>query len=1708
MSKNKHVTKMFLLLFAVLFAAALFNNNSVFAATLNSGIITDANDIRWEYELIDNPDDAEHPQTLSIRFYDKPANLNKVTVPSLANLISLVPNVSADLDTYFLKDADATKQDAAYTDVTRRTPTTETTILDMQNTAKIQILGVKPIINPEVETELIFGEQMVLGDQLYKSVTWTRCDMNYSSSSRTYRCGTGSYNDVNLILYRDSIDNWYSMTDAEWEAYEPTTADVGRPNCYLANDGIPYSQYVSNRCYITIRSENGGSDSSTNQYTTAKRRLGRAFSGYKLKLTNFTGANFNYVGWETFKDSTLHDTTVTIDSDTFLGSDIFRNTNVTKAIIKSNTIGSGVFRDCANLTTIEFDDSVTRVTESAFAKTGITSLDFGTTHIKTVSPYAFAETTSLTSIDFTGIENIEYRAFAKTSVRELYLPKSIKFLGAWLFDGVTTLKKVTIAYDTLTKGTILAFNTNLASSWGWGGQPLETIEELNVIAPYAANDELSPDHISYADYFLRNSPSAERYEQQRVSTVCNATYIGAGTAFNDCFNGQNNDWDQENSLGNLLDFELRYANLDAKKNIIAPRYFSDLKALKKITIGEGYEYIGNQAFFTVEKDESNTTWADKINYCGDDGCNGNSARIDEINLPESLRGVGTLAFQSIWNPNMKMTIPQNIEFIGMAAFRRVFFLDQDVDFPNLVALGDFAFDSTLVHNIVLHDKLQYMGVMVFAECPNINNVTFDLDIFSPDIYISWAKLGRNAHFSGNKFQFRDQFSKSAQSSYYRDKLANWGFRVSMQRPFNDGNQSNVQLGTITFTEKAVNEMPNSFGMRYSDGNHNNDEYNDFFSYVDADKVDMSKAGFKVLSPRIFDHAMIGEVLLPEHLEVIPGSAFQSSIIEEELVIPDSVRIIGDKAFAFGEFGWARYVDKMNGGDWDPHRSCSYQCEYQYTEIPYGWGSTKITKLPASLEYVGNEAFYGDYNLTADLESPNLKRVYIRAFMGTRLRNVYLPESTQLLREATFAAIPTLNDITIDFDLGALPPSSEPNWSDFTWPESLTNYAGANIYHYLADNNFESASRYYSDWRSGTSSITFYTLFNQALEGGQDKTHNKFGKLTFTDNAETPVYMTGTGYFSNLEYEEVDMGAAGWAYLTGYSGEDPVNNGWSWRYAFSDAKIGKLTLPQNLKTITGGSFINAEVDQPFAIPETTTVIGSTAFQWFKGSITNMLPESTTKVLGAAFYGSDVTDELLIPGTVDTIGQAAFNAGDADVHYDLVTLEPDLDFNKAQGQLVHQFMWGSDVTKMIIKSSELPAMVTQDAGHYQEFWHMPMQEVVITNLPTISFGAFEGCTKLEKVDMSQDANLRLIRGEAFLDAEKLHIIKFARAIKDEIVTIGQNAFKGTAFVSMGDDTTEFDLTAAKFDGATGLAFAGMPKLRTLSVPASFSNATIPYATFSDDTALEEATIDWRITRIEDSAFSNDNKLKRIFIWGDTTVFDTNLPGYDAGDFGQGADGDDDEEEESPYGPTIPEGTDIYAYSTFSAEPYAAADARANFEGDFYPLDEVLYLTSNKTYVKLNDNEDDFDKSGLIVYGLRRDGLVLESDSWAEYDGNVYSRNDKDLEFKKMAQTVADNPEFGTVWDTPVPINLLDFSNENYADIDYELVRDGTAEDVRLVNLIYTDKYTEGKPDTDVLPYTGGIIPDGPVTLAENITACFFILAGACGALLFVRKFAHRR
>ena len=69
--------------------------------------------------------------------------------------------------------------------------------------------------------------------------------------------------------------------------------------------------------------------------------------------------------------------------------------------------------------------------------------------------------------------------------------------------------------------------------------------------------------------------------------------------------------------------------------------------------------------------------------------------------------------------------------------------------------------------------------------------------------------------------------------------------------------------------------------------------------------------------------------------------------------------------------------------------------------------------------------------------------------------------------------------------------------------------------------------------------------------------------------------------------------------------------------------------------------------------------------------------------------------------------------------------------------------------------------------------------------------------------------------------------------------------------------------------------------------------------------------------------------------------------------------------------------------------------------------------------------------------------------------------------MADTIAENPDFGTVYDTPVPLAELDFGNENFAEIDFAIVPAQDDPAVRIVNIVYTDGYTRGKPDTDIDP-----------------------------------------
>ncbi len=1573
-------------------------------------LYTDSDGVRWEWIRTQDSFEQVEPVKVSLSFYDKPENATTVVVPSFEE-IAAAANVSTEtVHTYYLKNTDASFQDEMLpTEYVRRDFGEPVTKLDLSKVAKIQIQGIRPILDPDVEAEIVFGPETVISDVMGKKISAIICGtMSYSSWNKKYNC-------YDSYSKEYAIPGYNKMTREEQNSYAPTYDMVG---CIDYRNVTQATYDPAQRYCSSVR--------------TISSYVG-VFADYKLKLTNFDAANFNYVGWETFADSDISGETVTINGDTLKGGNIFARSNIKYAIINTETVGAGVFRGCQNLEEITFGEGVTRIADDMFAGTNLTSFDFSTTGIKTIGPRAF-EGANLTDINLDGVNRIEYMAFKDNDIRELTLPKSINYLQSQIFKGNGNMKKLTVAYDTLTSGTTLPMFVVLDNYYGASttqGEPSGSIEELHVIAPYAEGEEVSDTHVLYADYLWRYNAYDQRYMPECPdNTSCN----GNSAAGNDYVHAQYGAWnssyydsymsedEKKYYLGSGSDFEKRYAHVDTYKNVIAPIYFANLMNLHKITIDEGYEFIGASAFHD---------WSGSFDNMGAGTVlfEGNPNSGHELNLPESLRGIGNGAFVHKYQDQISFTIPRNIEFIGINAFFNTYFYDGDVDFPNLLALGDHAFEKTRVRNIHLYDKLQYMGAQVFSDCAFINDITFDLDVFSPDIYIAWALPQRHGpQWYDGQFHLTTEFGPRYPGSLSVYEAERYGVRVNKDQM---NNYWPMKFGTITFTEKNVSPLPGGYNNCYygrnssgyvvynindvgpgaegcPGGSYGTGIYNTFFGHINADKVDISKTAWKVLSPRMFVQTAIDEVLLPENLEVIPGDTFSDAYIKEELVIPDTVKVIGDAAFDYG-------YTYSNAKNWS---TGEIDTEYLNNHTIH------ITKLPASLEYVGNDAFWADYGLEADLNSQNLRHIGYKAFWGTRLEDVYLPPTVKSLHAAAFANISTLHDITIDFDLGALPPNYDEGFNPNDFPESAREFAGANLYNLITMSCSATGMANSSDYPV----TTFYSLFNQKIVEdehndpnnpnritafGQKLSETHYGTVRFTKNAVTDIYMTGTGYFSGLQFDELDLGETGW--------KSTVKNV---PWGFEDTKIGKLTLPNSLESFTMGAFQNAKIDEPFEVPDTLQEIGMVAFQEASGKILGGFAEGLTFIGDAAFYAADMFDDLVIPETVESVGSSAFNAGYRDnIYYDTIRIEPYLDYNITKGQKVHQMFYNvAGIDQLYIDSEMLPVLATGlDGDQLQEFYAMPVREVYISSLPAITNNAFDECDQLEKVDFIGNSNLYYIGHHAFNNNTSLRNVIFGDNLHNNQINVGEYAFNNTAIKIMTDKYSNFDLTAANFTTDSTHAFSNMPVLKKVSIPSNFNENVINDYTFADDPELEEVTLAYQISELRNGAFMNDSKLGKLFVWGDTVIEETD-------EFLEENSSEDTENEEGVLVNnklTIPSGTNIFAYSDGPTEEYAMSGKRSAYAGKFYPLDEVLYITSNRRYVVLNDEKSDFDKTGLQLYALRRDGVILQSNEWLVYTkayprsaapGIVFEESDrvKDVDLDALAEELGPEALNGLVLD----------------------------------------------------------------------------------------------
>ena len=270
--------------------ATIFGSSSTYAeAVITRGLFTDSSDVRWEWQkTIDEENEAE-PEQVSIMFYDKPAAATTIVVPSLSDVITAA-SASESLDTYYVRSADEESQAANYTEAeqAKRTSTADVTVLDMTNTSKVQIMGVRPIINPETEVELIFGENMVIGDGEgeLKAIISLDAIANVCThfSTRTYEGSSSVYyycDEVTEQRFTDLANSPYEVTDWDTRAslrkFYLSSGDLGCRSELTWQESIYSGNFQEGACYIA--------DRGIKTITRESIDTG-AFAGYKLKLTN------------------------------------------------------------------------------------------------------------------------------------------------------------------------------------------------------------------------------------------------------------------------------------------------------------------------------------------------------------------------------------------------------------------------------------------------------------------------------------------------------------------------------------------------------------------------------------------------------------------------------------------------------------------------------------------------------------------------------------------------------------------------------------------------------------------------------------------------------------------------------------------------------------------------------------------------------------------------------------------------------------------------------------------------------------------------------------------------------------------------------------------------------------------------------------------------------------------------------------------------------------------------------------------------------------------------------------------------------------------------------------------------------------------------------------------------------------------------------
>ena len=498
-------------------------------------------------------------------------------------------------------------------------------------------------------------------------------------------------------------------------------------------------------------------------------------------------------------------------------------------------------------------------------------------------------------------------------------------------------------------------------------------------------------------------------------------------------------------------------------------------------------------------------------------------KVETIKIPETVKKIGDRAFANCTSWTGEVYLPPKLESIGISAFSGCCKqIGKIILLGNLRMISDSAFSNTGIEEVEVQDGIESIGENAFANCKKLGRVT---------IADSVMTIGRSA------FEYCSSLKEiTLPISAKYDTYVNGGSTTSAT--FVD-----VQAEKIVFT-KGTGEV--------------------FVPETDKDWYHSN------ISLPWYSKDSLKEVEFEEGIEKIYAEALSGCWKVETIKIPETVKKIGDRAFA----NCISWTGKMY--------------------------------LPPKLESIGASAFSGCGKQTGKVNLlGNLKTVSESAFANTGIEEVTVQDGIESIGEDAFASCKKLKRVIIADSV-------------MTIGRSAFEYCSS-----LKEITLPISAKYDTYVNGGsTTSATFVDVQAEKIvftKGTGEVFVPETDKDWYHSNISLPWYSKDS--LKEVEFEEgiekiyAEALSGCWKVETIKIPETVKKIG-DRAFANCTSWAGELYLPKGLKSIGEGAFFNCSRLTNILVPALQTELNTNCFDSNITTVLWGLNNSTTETYAAA------------------------------------------------------------------------------------------------------------------------------------------------------------------------------------------------------------------------------------------------------------------------------------------------------------------------------------------------------------------------------------------------------------------------------------------------------------------------------------------------------------